>query len=452
VSTGITTSTGTGTSGVAGPTLSFSGIGTGIDTASIVDALMKIERQPITRIQNDKADLQTKQGVVQEINNLVGTLRDAAASMYRIGALGGKTGTAADPTIVSAAVGSSTANGTYNIVVSALAQSHTLASVASPVLTAGQSLDIATADGSVNVAVQDGDSLQALADRINGTEGVGVSASVVNDKLVMISRQSGTAGAVTVGGSAAAALGMATTQAGQDAAATVNGLAVTSSGNAIDGAIAGATLTLSKVGMTTLTVSNDATSSNAAAQAFVDAYNGLMGNIRKATAYDADTKQAGTLQGDQTMTGLAGQLRGIAGSAVAGMTGAYNSLATIGITAARDGTLSLDTGVFQKALGADPDAVNRIFGNSAGDDGTGAANGIARQIQAFSSNYSSNILSSRLTGFTSQLARMDDRIASLQQVMDLREQTLKAQFAAMEQAVTQFQSQGNDLSAQLAKL
>jgi flagellar hook-associated protein 2 len=327
-----------------------------------------------------------------------------------------------------------------------------MASATAPALTAGQSLDITTGGATVSVGVQDGDSLQDLADRINASEDVGVSASVVNDRLVMISRQSGVTGTITVGGSAAAALGMATTQAGQDAAATVNGLPVTSSGNAIEGAIAGATLTLSKVGATTLTVANDATSSNAAAQAFVDAYNGLMGNIRKATAYNADTKQAGTLQGDQTMTGLAGQLRGIAGSAVAGMTGAYNSLATIGITAARDGTLSLDTATFQKALSDAPDAVNRIFGNSAGDDGTGAANGIARQIQAFASTYSSSILSSRLTGFTSQLARMDDRIASLQQVMDMREQTLKAQFAAMEQAVTQFQSQGNDLSAQLAKL
>jgi flagellar hook-associated protein 2 len=353
---------------------------------------------------------------------------------------------------VSASVGSSAANGTYNVVVTALAQSHTMASVTGPTLTAGQSLDITTGGATASVAVQDGDSLQDLADRINATEDVGVSASVVNDRLVMISRQSGVAGAITIGGSAAAALGMATTQAGQDAAATVNGLPVTSSGNAIEGAIAGATLTLSKVGATTLTVANDATSSNAAAQAFVDAYNGLMTNIRKATAYDADTKQAGTLQGDQTMTGLAGQLRGIAGSAVAGMSGAYNSLATIGITAARDGTLSLDTATFQKALGDDPDAVNRIFGNAAGGDGTGAANGIARQIQAFASSYSSNILSARLTGFTSQLARMDDRIASLEQVMDMREQTLKAQFAAMEQAVTQFQSQGNDLTAQLAKL
>ena len=47
---------------------------------------------------------------------------------------------------------------------------------------------------------------------------------------------------------------------------------------------------------------------------------------------------------------------------------------------------------------------------------------------------------------------MDDRIASLETIMDLKEQTLKAQFAAMEKAVAQFQSQGANLASQLAAL
>ena len=61
-------------------------------------------------------------------------------------------------------------------------------------------------------------------------------------------------------------------------------------------------------------------------------------------------------------------------------------------------------------------------------------------------------MNSRLTGYTNSAKRMDDRIASLEVVMDLKEQTLKAQFAAMEKAVSQFQSQGANLSSQLASL
>jgi flagellar hook-associated protein 2 len=434
------------------PAITFSGLGSGIDTASIIKALMSIERMPIDRIESDKTRLKQKQGVVQEINGLLGKLRDAAAAMYAPDALRDKTASAADPTVASASVAPQAAAGTYNVVVTALAQAHTTASAAGPPLTAGQSLDITTGSGTVSVAIEAGDTLQALADRINGTAGAGASASVINDRLVLIARESGAAGAVTVGGSAAAGFGFATTQAGQDAAATVNGLSVTSTGNVIEGAINGVSLSLSKVGSTTVTVGADPAASMKTAQAFVDAYNAVVSNVRKATAYDAATKTAGTLQGDSSMSSLAGQLRGIAGAAVPGLGGAYDSLAQIGITSSRDGTLTLDANAFTAALKADPTAVAAVFGRDDGDGVNGPADGVARQIQAFASSFSSDILSARLTGFTSSLQRLDDKISGLEAMMELKEKRLRAQWTAMETAVSQFQSQGADLAARLGSL
>lgn len=451
MSTNTTSTTAAGTT--AAPAISFSGLGSGIDTASIVTALMKIERMPIDRINTEKTALQQKQGVVQEINGLLGKLRDAASAMYAPGALKAKAATSADPGIATATVSSAAASGTYNVVVTALAQAHTTASAASPPLVAGQALDITTGGGTASVAIQAGDTLQTFADRVNGTEDIGVSASVINGKLVLISKESGAGGAITLGGSAAAGFGFATTQAGQDAAATVNGLAVTSAGNTIDGAINGVSLTLSKVGSTTVTVDADGASSLSQAQDFVDAYNAVMKNVKLATSYDAASQTAGTLQGDQTMSSLASQLRGIAGSAVTSLNGgAYDSLAQIGITSSRDGTLTLDKGVFSAALAADPDAVASVFGKDDGVAGASAADGIARQIQSFSDTYSSDILSSRLTGFTASLGRMNDKIANLEVLMDMKEQTLKAQFTAMDTAVAQFKAQGTDLASQLAGL
>ena len=441
------------TSGTSGPAISFSGLGSGIDTASIVAALMKIERMPIDRINTQKNELTQKQGVVQEINGLLGKLRDASAAMYATGALQGKTATAADPTVATASATSAAASGTYNLVVTALAQAHTMASGAGPALTAGQSLDITTGTTTKSVAIQSGDTLQAFADRVNGTEDIGVSASVVNGKLVLISKQSGSAGAMTVGGSAAAAFGLATTQSGQDAAATLNGLAVTSSGNSIENAINGVSLSLSKAGSTTITVGADNAGTLKTAQSFVDAYNALMKNVKLATSYDAATQTAGTLQGDQTMSALAGQLRNIAGSSVTSLSGgAYDSLAQIGITSSRDGTLTLDQAAFTKALTADPVAVRNVFGKDDGVTGTGPADGIARQLQGFADSFSSDIMSSRLTGFTTQLGRMTKKIADLEVIMDMKEQTLKAQFLAMDTAVAKFKAQGTDLASQIAGL
>lgn len=434
------------------PAISFSGLGSGIDTASIIKALMTIERMPIDRIESDKTRLKQKQGVVQEINGLLGKLRDASAKMYAPNALQDKTASAADPTVATASVGPQAAAGTYNVVVTALAQSHTTASTAAPTLTAGQSLDITVGGETVSVAIEADDTLQTFADRINGTADIGASASVINDRLVLIGKESGAAGTITVGGGAAGAFGFATTQAGQDAAATVNGLAVTSTGNTIEGAINGVSLSLGKVGATTITVGADPAASITTAQAFVDAYNAVVSNVKKATAYDAATKTAGTLQGDSSMSSLAGQLRGIAGAAVPGLSGAYDSLAQIGITSSRDGTLTLDANAFTNALKADPAAVAAVFGRDDGDDVNGPADGVARQIQAFSATFSSDILSARLTGFTSSLQRLDDKISGLEALMELKEKRLRAQWTAMETAVSQFQSQGADLAARLSSL
>ena len=440
------------TNSTSGPAISFSGLGSGIDTASIVSQLMKLERAPIDRIEADKKTLNTKKGVVQEINSLLGKLRDAAAEMYKPNALAAKTATAADTSVLSATASNAAAAGTYNVVVTSLAQAHTMASGAAPALTAGQGLSIGVGGTTVNVAVEAGDDLQKFADRINGTTDVGVSASVINDRLVLIAKESGSASAITVGGTAAAGLGFTTTQSGTDAAATVNGLPVTSSGNVIEGAINGVSLSLTKIGTTTVTVGADSAANLKKAQAFVDAYNAVVSNIKRATAYDAATQTAGTLQGDQTMSSLLGQLRGIAGSAVQGMTGAHNSLAQIGITGSRDGTLTLDQAKFNEAITADPNAVQNVFGKDDGVTGSGPADGIARQIQKFADTFSTDIISARLTGYTNSAKRMDDRIASLEAIMDLKEETLKAQFAAMEKAVSQFQSQGANLSSQLAAL
>ena len=212
-------------------------------------------------------------------------------------------------------------------------------------------------------------------------------------------------------------------------------------------------LSLSKVGSTTITVGADNAGTLKTAQAFVDAYNALMKNVKLATSYDAATGTAGTLQGDQTMSALAGQLRNIAGSAVTSLSGTpYDSLAQIGITSARDGTLTLDQAAFTKALTADPDAVRNVFGKDDGVTGTGPADGIARQLQGFSNSFSTDILSARLTGFTTQLGRMNDKIASLEVIMDMKEQTLRAQFQAMDAAVAKFKAQGTDLASQLAGL
>lgn len=432
--------------------ISFSGLGSGIDTASIITALMRIERLPIQRIETTKVQIREREGVVQELNGLLGKLRDASASLFAAGALTAQTATSADPRVVTATADPTAASGSYDISVTALAQAHTLASAAAPSLVEGEVLDITTGGTTTSLTIAAGETLQSLADRINATEGVGVSASVVNDQLVLISATSGAGGEIAIAGSAAGALDLTTTQAAQDAAATINGVALTSADNRIEGAVNGLTLDLVGLGTTTVTVGLDTAAAQKRAQGFVDAYNALISNINAATEYDAATAAAGALQGDQTITALAGRLREIAGEAVAGLGGAYDSLAQIGITGSRDGSLTLDGTAFQAALADDPDAVRAVFGHDDGDGTTGPGDGAARRIQDFAAGLASSTLSSRLTGYGDALRRADDRIAGLEVLMDMKEERLRAQFLAMERAVVQFQGQGQHLAGLLARL
>jgi flagellar hook-associated protein 2 len=266
---------------------------------------------------------------------------------------------------------------------------------------------------------------------------------------VLVSKTGGAGGTVTLGGTASGTLGFTTTQAGADSAATVNGIAITGGSNVINGAIGGVDLSLAGLGSTTITVGTDTSAIQKKVQEFVDAYNKVVSTVNTTTGYNAATKAKGTLQGDTMMTGFSGALRNIAGSSVSGIPGAYDSLASIGINSSRSGELSLDTARLQTVLSADPSAVQRVFGHEDGTTTGGVTDGVGRQIREFANTFSTDAIAGRLTGYTTTLTQMSDKITSLESLMTLREKRYREQFQAMETAITRLNAQGADLASRL---
>ncbi len=425
------------------PALSFSGVGSGLDTASMVSALMQLERQPLTKIQNTIKQVNTEKNVVQELNGYLSTLRTKAQALFSdTSSVVSMKATSGDDKLLSATASTSAASASYNVNVSQLAQTHTMASTAGATLTAGNSLDVTVGGKTVSIGVQAGETLQSFADRINKTDGVGAQASVINDRLVFVSKSTGSAGEVTLGGSAAAALGATTTQAAQDAKLTINGVAVTSSSNDVSDAVTGVSLSLKAQGSTVVTVGNDDTAITKKVQDFVDAYNNLQSNISKVTAYDAATKTAGTLQGDSLFREIQSQFRGVLGNAVQGQPDGRNTMFDLGLDTTRDGQITLDAGKLSEALKADPDALRKVFGASDGDNSsTSAADGIARQIDDLAKQFSQGSIADRLTGYGSRVRDLNDRIDRMNDTLATREARLKAQFAAMDSAIAQMNNQ-----------
>lgn len=430
--------------------ITFSGLGSGVDTNSIVKALMQVERRPITSLTTQKTKLDTQRGVEASFQSLFNTLKDKAKALTDATAFTANAVTVKDTSLLAASVTSSAAEGTYAVTVSQLAKAHTLEAASTPTF-ANDTLSLTVGGDTINVAVNAGETPSALASRINATADTPVTASVINSRLVLISKTEGAAGAITVSstGSTAADLGFVQRQAAQDALATINGIDITSSGNAITDAIEGMTLTLAKEGSTSVTVKRDADTIAKSVQSFVDAYNSAIGNVRTSLAYDAATKQAGALQGDQSYQTIVAQMRAYTGTGVTGLSGSYTSLASVGITADRNGTLSFNQATFKEALGKDPSAVAAVFTTDTGATTKGYSDGIAVRMQDLSGSIATDIIGQRLSNYTTKANRITQRISDLEEIMTLRETRLRQRFTAMDSQVSRFSSIGSQIAAKL---
>ncbi|WP_151636393.1 flagellar filament capping protein FliD [Noviherbaspirillum aerium] len=213
-------------------------------------------------------------------------------------------------------------------------------------------------------------SLQGIRDAINKAS-IGVTASIVSDgsaqpyRLVLTSNKTGETSSMKIsvdGDDAlkellnydpgiASAQKMTETSAAKNTALTVNGISITSPAKTLSDAIQGVTLNLNKTGSTSLTVSRDTNSVNAAVNAFVKAYNDIDKTLKSLTSYNAETKQGGILLGDSTARTIQTGVRQMMTAAIGELSGsAVNTLSDIGVAFQKDGTLAVDSTKLQKAV------------------------------------------------------------------------------------------------------
>jgi flagellar hook-associated protein 2 len=228
-------------------------------------------------------------------------------------------------------------------------------------------------------------SLEGIRDAVNKA-GLGVTATIVSDgssnpyHLVFTSNTTGANASMKIGLSGtdtdppdsalanllaydpSGAQKMTQTSAAQDTKLTVNGIAVTSKSNSVSEAIQGVSLTVSQTGASTLAISKNTSQVKSNVESFVKAYNDLNSTLKKLTGYDAENKTAGALQGDATAASIQSQVRRMLTSNISGLSGAYSNLGQVGISFAKDGTLTLDSTKFQKAIDTNFGDIGTLFG------------------------------------------------------------------------------------------
>jgi flagellar hook-associated protein 2 len=219
--------------------------------------------------------------------------------------------------------------------------------------------------------------LQGLVDEVNKITGVqatlidtdgsgSLSLSIRSDtganNSFSISSGSGDLSAFNTGDYSNAWVTRQTTAA--DASFSVDGVTVTRSSNTITDLFAGHTINLTAADSSTaieVTSSLATTDARARMQSFIDSINTVKKFLKTETQRGLNGAEPGSLAGDVTAAAILRELSGLTTTPITGYGSTDYYLANLGVRTERDGTLSLDTSAFDKAVLADPTVADIVF-------------------------------------------------------------------------------------------
>ena len=441
--------------------ITFSGFND-IDFNLVVTSLMQQASVPLTSLQNRQKNLQFQVTGFDKLSTHVATLKSAAEALANPANLTMLSGTSSDATAVGVSVGTAAAGGQFDVIVNELARTQvTVSNSSAPdanttIVAGGGSLTI----GGVAVTVAGDVTLQQLADTINNTAGIGVSASVIRTsastyRLALTGSAPGAANAFTITNALTGGTGVTFTDTdldgvsgnsaadnavtATDASLLVNNILVTGSSNVFDDIVPGVTLTALKKDPTAtiqVGVATDGTALKGTMGTFITAYNELTAFVgeQRSKAASGDGASIGR---EPTLRQLHNELR----TALVGAhgTGALTRLAEAGIEFTSSGQLKLNETVFNAAVASGSADVRELFG------GTG---GVFIDVPAMLAPYAQvgGIIPESKKRIEAQIASMDEQIASMQRRLAIQKEALQRQFAEADLIMSRLKSQASSLA------
>ncbi len=232
----------------------------------------------------------------------------------------------------------------------------------------------------------------------------------------------------------------------QNAKLTLDGVAVERTGNSITDLVQGLQIDLAGTSTTPVTLSSTTptTALNNAANDFVDTYNQVFAALQ--AQVDPIT---GDLRADPAAQSLYSMMRGLTTRSLISnpAPGAPSTLADLGITTNRDGSLSVDATKLTNAITSNPAGVEAIFAYATiGSDGLNAAMQSIKS-SAISTVYGLGASAVTYTNAQSDIATQQDDLTAKQQQMSDR---LTQQFAAMNAKVAAYKSTQAYMTQQIA--
>jgi flagellar hook-associated protein 2 len=468
---------------VANSLTSALGLGSGINTTQLVSDLSNATYGPkLDNLGALQSSNSARISAVASARSSLQTFSDALTKLLQSSTYSGQP-VSNDPSIVSVkATGGGNITGLpAQIEVTQLAAAQVLQSTAlgsasavagegTLTLTVGATSYDITLDASTNT-------LNDLASKINDAKS-GVTASIVTDQSgarLVLKGETGTAKAFSLSSKldpdtldpmtdvdlqrftypAELAGGMTRSQQAKNAQIKIDNVAMEFDRNDITTAIPNLRIDLNRaLPGTTVTLATDqpTTGMSDLVKEIVDAYNTLKGSLNTAMrTSDGAGSSSGLLANDSGVRTMANRLARLTSTELA-PTGTYRTLADLGVSTNRNGTLTLDNTKLTKALAADPEGVVKMLNPTAPDaTHTGIAGALksikdyltsdkgplsasASTYEKLAKNYSSDI-----TKISAQKAAYSEQLTKSYSTMQSRLLAFKATQSYLEQQIAAWQ-------------
>lgn len=466
--------------------MSSLGVGSGLDLEGLVRQLIQVERAPrMERLEKREeaanvslSALSKFKSSMTKVLDSLGTLsseRDMSARSAKV------SGQDEENPILSADARSTAARGNYNVTVESLAtgtraQSQAFTGGDDVVAASAGTLTFNAGDGNeFQVDIEAGASLADVANAINqNADNFGVNASLVNTGganpqtyLVFDSTVTGTANQLSVSNDNAdldalstvatgATAGVNVTRNAADAEIDIDGIKAFSETNTFKDAIDGVDLTVEKASpgeAIQLSVDVDREGIRENVDEFISAYNAMIDEVNKLTAYNEDGK-SGPLIGDSLVRSARSKLSSIIGRPVDGADESLNSLFKLGIVTDKEGKLSFDsrnigggTGEerFTSALDGNFDSIKNLFSGE-----TGLATQLKNTVEEFTK--AGGLIDGRERVFESQKDRVETEREQFELYMVNFERTQRQRFLALDNQISKLNQSSNFLFQGLAQM
>ena len=436
-------------------------------SSALVEQLVYIDSAPIRNNETKIKALNSKKDLINSINTQVSSLQTAAEDLYKALSSPSKTITESKEGIASVTISDNNFAGNIELDVKQLATSTSVGGDKfEGAIGINGSFKISIGETELTVEVSENDTIKSIRDKINSNKEFGASASIIDGRLVLTSKETGESnftfedndgilnkiGITQDDGSAKNIL-----QKGQNALFTVNGIVIEHKSNSVEDVIDGVTLNLKDTGRVSMKIEEDVDSLYESVEKFIETYNKTLSMISTELK-----KEGGALRGDSTLSKLKSDLRNAMSSKGGGL---YSLLSNIGIefTSAnygKDAQLEIkDKDKLKEALSKNKQDVLELFvqdnnNNGKLDSNDGGLLGTLNnylELATSTSSSSKGLFKIKIESIENSIKSLEDKNVRLQSSIDKKRAIYEKQFLYMDTYIERMNSQLSGLASMLAQ-